>query len=149
MRRKRVMILGPSRCGKTSLVRRLDDDDRPVRKTPDMIYGKRTIDCPGSYIENTDHYKHLIAASQDASHVLLLIDQSNPVHVYPPQFAKAFTKPVLGVITKSDLMPENRESCIYQMQLAGITGPIFEISVEKDKGVDELKEYLFGSEETK
>ncbi|MGP1441344.1 MAG: EutP/PduV family microcompartment system protein [Anaerovoracaceae bacterium] len=149
MRRKRVMVIGPSRCGKTSLVRRLDDDERPVRRTPDMIYGKHTIDCPGSYIENTDHYQHLIAASQDASHVLMLIDQSNPVHVYSPKFAKAFTKPVIGVVTKSDLNPENREDCLHQMNLAGVTGKIFEISVHENKGVDELKKYLFGSEDTK
>ena len=70
------MVIGPSQCGKTTLVRALEEDDRPLRRTPDLIYGKRTMDCPGSYVENADMYKHLIAASQDASHVLILIDQS-------------------------------------------------------------------------
>ena len=149
MRKKRVMILGPSRCGKTSLARKLDDDERPIKRTPDMIYGKNTIDCPGSYIENTDHYRHLIAASQDASCVLMMIDQSKPAHVYSPKFAGAFTKPVIGVIAKSDLNPENRETCRHQLELAGITGKIFEVSVHENKGVDELKDYLFGSEDTK
>ena len=65
------------------------------------------------------------------------------------KFAGAFTKPVIGVIAKSDLNPENREACRHQLELAGITGKIFEVSVHENKGVDELKEYLFGSEDTK
>lgn len=147
MRRKRVMVVGPSRCGKTTLVRALDDDDRPLRRTPDLIYGKRTMDCPGSYVENADMYKHLIAASQDASHVLVLVDQSRPIDIYSPSFAQAFTKPVIGVITKIDLMPENEESCMRQMRLIGVEGPIFKVSVPNGIGVAALKEYLFGPAE--
>ena len=148
IRRKRVMVVGPSRCGKTTLVRALDDDDRPLRRTPDLIYGKRTMDCPGSYVENADMYKHLIAASQDASHVLVLVDQSRPIDIYSPKFAQAFTKPVLGVITKVDLMPENEESCLRQLRLIGVQeSPIFKVSVPQGIGIAALKEYLFGSAE--
>ncbi|MCR4601391.1 MAG: EutP/PduV family microcompartment system protein [Clostridia bacterium] len=145
MRKKRVMVVGPTQCGKTSLVRLLEQDGKPVRRTPDMIYGKVTMDCPGSYVENADSYKHLIAASQDASHVLLLVDQSRPIDIYSPRFAQAFTKPVVGVITKTDLKPENRESCLRQLKLMGVDGPIFPISVKTGEGINELKDYLFGS----
>lgn len=148
MRKKRVMVIGPSRCGKTTLVRALDDDDRPLRRTPDLIYGKRTMDCPGSYVENADMYKHLIAASQDASHILILVDQSRPIDIYSPGFAQAFTKPVVGVITKVDLMPENEESCLRQLRLIGIEKPIFKVSVPCGIGIADLKEYLFGSAES-
>ncbi len=141
------MVIGPSRCGKTTLVRALDDDDRPLRRTPDMIYGKRTMDCPGSYVENADMYKHLIAASQDASHVLVLVDQSRPIDIYSPNFAQVFTKPVIGVITKVDLMPKNEESCLRQLKLIGIEEPIFKVSVPNGVGIKELKNYLFGPAE--
>ena len=144
MRKKRVMVIGPSRCGKTTLVRALENDDRPLRRTPDMIYGKRTMDCPGSYVENADMYKHLIASSQDASHVLILVDQSRPIDIYSPNFARVFTKPVVGVITKVDLMPENEESCMRQMRLIGVEEPIFKVSVPEGIGITALKEYLFG-----
>lgn len=147
MRRKRVMVIGPSRCGKTTLVRALEEDDRPLRRTPDLIYGKRTMDCPGSYVENADMYKHLIAASQDASHVLILVDQSRPIDIYSPNFARVFTKPVVGVITKVDLTPENEESCMRQMRLIGIESPIFRVSVPQGIGIAALKEYLFGPAE--
>ena len=147
MRRKRVMVIGPSRCGKTTLVRALEEDDRPLRRTPDMIYGKRTMDFPGSYDENADMYKHLIAASQDASYVLILVDQSRPIDIYSPNFAQVFTKPVVGVITKVDLMPENEESCMRQMRLIGVKQPIFKVSVPNGIGIAALKEYLFGAAE--
>ena len=147
MRKKRVIVIGRSRCGKTTLVRALEEDGRPLRRTPDLIYGKRTMDCPGSYVENADMYKHLIAASQDASHVLILVDQSRPIDIYSPNFARDFTKPVIGVITKVDLMPENEESCLRQMRLIGVEEPIFRVSVPEGIGIEALKQYLFGPAE--
>lgn len=142
------MIVGPSRCGKTTLARMLDDDDRPVKRTQDIVYGKRTIDCPGSYIESAWMYKHLISVAQDASHVLVLLDQSRPVDVYAPGFARPFTKPVVGVITKADVYPENEASCLRQMRLIGIREAIFKVSVPMGIGIDALKQYLFGEQDT-
>lgn len=145
MRKKRVMVIGPSRCGKTTLVNELNDYHGELKRTQDMIYGKNTIDVPGSYIENSWMYKHIIAAAQDASHVLILIDQSRCTDVYPHGFAKSFRCPVIGVITKCDLMEENKEICIKKLKLIGISEPYFHISFSKGIGIDSLKKYLFGS----
>jgi len=146
MRKKRVMVIGPSHCGKTSLVNMLNDYDGPLRKTQDMIYGVNTIDVPGSYIENPWMYKHLIAAAQDASHVLILVDQSRCSNMYSPGFAKAFRCPVIGVITKIDLMPENEELCLRQLTNIGVSEPYYKISVPSGVGIFALKEYLFNFE---
>ncbi|CAB1252684.1 Ethanolamine utilization protein similar to PduV [Clostridiaceae bacterium BL-3] len=137
------MIIGPTNCGKTTLANALNDYRGPLRKAQDIIYGKNTIDVPGSYIENTWMYKHIIAAAQDASHVLMLIDQSRCVNVYSPGFAKAFRCPVVGVITKVDLMAENEEFCFKQLKQIGIVEPYYKISVPSRIGIDALKEYLF------
>lgn len=143
MRKKRVMVIGPSGCGKTTLVNWLNETDRPTRKTQDMIYGDRTIDVPGSYIENTWMYKHMIAAAQDASHVLVLVDQSRPVEVYSPGFARSFRCPVIGVITKCDLSAENEEICRKQLERTGVAEPYYKISVPHGIGILDLKEHLF------
>lgn len=143
MRKKRIMVIGPTGCGKTSLVNALNDYDGPLRKTQNMIYGKNTIDVPGSYLENTWMYKHIIAAAQDASHVLILVDQSRCVDVYSPGFAKAFRVPVIGVITKSDLMVENEDLCINQLKKIGVSEPYFKISIPSGKNISALKDYLF------
>lgn len=138
------MVIGPSRCGKTTLVNELNNYHGELKRTQDMIYGKNTIDVPGSYIENSWMYKHIIAAAQDASHVLILIDQSRCTDVYPHGFAKSFRCPVIGVITKCELMPENKESCLRQFKTIGISEPYFHISFCNRTGIDDLKEYLFG-----
>lgn len=143
MRKKRIMVIGPSRCGKTTLVNALNDYDGPLRRTPDLIYGKNTIDVPGSYLENTWMYKHIIAASQDASHVLILVDQFNCTEIYSHGFAKSFRCPVIGVITKCDLMPENEEKSLRQLKNLGVTEPYFHISFKMGTGIDALKKYLF------
>lgn len=137
------MVIGPTNCGKTTLVNALNDYDGPLRKTQDIIYGKNTIDVPGSYIENTWMYKHIIAAAQDASHVLILVDQSRCINVYSPGFAKAFRCPVIGVITKSDLMIENEDLCFRQLKEIGILEPYYKISLPSGIGIGALKECLF------
>lgn len=142
MRKKRIMVIGPTNCGKTTLVNALNNENRPIRKTQNLIYGKNTIDVPGSYIENAWMYKYIISAVQDASHVLILVDQSNCRDVYPPNFAKTFPCPVIGVVMKIDLMPENEEVCIRQLKKIGIKEPYFKVSVPKEQGVKELKQYL-------
>ncbi|WP_346916029.1 EutP/PduV family microcompartment system protein [Clostridium sp.] len=143
MRKKRIMVIGPSRCGKTTLVNTLNNYDGPLKRTPDLIYGKNTIDVPSAYLENSWMYKHIIAAAQDASHVLILVDQSNCNEIYSHGFAKSFRCPVIGVITKCDLIPENEEKCLRQLKNIGVSEPYFNISFPMGTGIDALKKYLF------
>lgn len=142
MKKKRVMVIGPSRSGKTTIVNKLNNYNGPLRRIPDLIYGKNTIDVPSSYIENPWMYKHVIAIAQDASCVLVLVDRSNCDEVYSHGFAKAFRCPVIGVITKCDLAKENEEKCIKQLKNIGIKEPYFHISFPLEKGFKELHSYL-------
>lgn len=140
--KKRIMVVGPTQAGKSTLVNVLNDAARPLKKTQDVIYGKNTIDTPGSYIENSSMYKYLIATAQTASHVLLLIDSSRLIDVYPPGFAKTFTCPVIGVITKIDLALGNDDLCIRQLQHIGVSEPYFRISLKDNTGVEALMNFL-------
>lgn len=136
------MVIGASDSGKTTLVNKLNDYDGPLRKAQDVIYGEKTIDIPGLYLENAWMYKHLSIIAQDASHVLILVDQSKCQDVYPPRFAKTFRCPVIGVISKTDLKPENEEKCIRQLQEIGVKEPYFKVCVSKGIGINSLEEYL-------
>jgi ethanolamine utilization protein EutP len=147
MRRKRIMVIGPTNCGKTTLVNELNNITGTPRKTQDIIYGKNTIDVPGAYIENSWMYQHLIAASQDASQVLVMLDQSKCAEVYSPGFAKIFRCPVIGIISKCDLTPENEEICIKQLKRIGVKEPYYRISCQNGTGISELKSYLFENNE--
>jgi ethanolamine utilization protein EutP len=77
------------------------------------------------------------------------VDQSRPVEVYPPAFAKSFSCPVVGVITKSDLAPNNSDVCIQQLKKAGVREPYFRISLQDKAGVQALKDYLLGTSNLK
>lgn len=142
MRKKRIMVIGPSRCGKTTIVNYLNGYNGPLRRTADVIYGENTMDIPSSYIENSWMYKHIIALAQDASKILILLDGSNCTQVYSEGFAKLFSKPVIGVITKLDLNSKNKEKCIKQLKRIGVNEPYFLIEKNDEVGIKMLKEYL-------
>lgn len=143
------MVIGPRGCGKTSLVNLLNDYDGPLRKTQDTIYTDRTIDVPSAYLENAWMYKHMIALSQDAWVMILMVDQSRTTEVYSHGFARVFRCPVIGVINKCDLNPENRDTCLKQLDFIGVKEPYFEISLTENMGIEELKDYLVTLEERK
>lgn len=142
MRKKRIMIIGPGGSGKTALAAAINGLDGPVKRTQNMVYGEKTLDVPGVYLESPWMHKHIIAAAQDASHVLMLVDQSSCRESYPPGFAKAFRVPVIGVITGSGKKPENDGWCIRQLKKAGITTPCIHINLSDRTGIDELEQIL-------
>ncbi|MFZ7101203.1 MAG: EutP/PduV family microcompartment system protein [Peptococcaceae bacterium] len=146
--KKRIMVVGPVQSGKSTLINALNDCILPLKKTQDVIYGRSTIDTPGAYLENPGMYRYLIALAQDASCVLILVDQSRPVQVYPPGFAKVFNCPVVGVITKIDLAVQNAPRAREQLKRAGVFEPYFAISLPDNLGMADLKDYLFGLPET-
>lgn len=142
MRKKRIMIIGPSKSGKTTLANILNDDIGPVKHSQDVIYGKYTIDVPSAYLENTWMYKHLIALSQDASHVLITVDAEKKHDVYSPGFAEAFNCPVIGVITKIDLVTEHKNIWDNILNEMNISKPYFEISAITSQNIEALKIHL-------
>jgi ethanolamine utilization protein EutP len=89
-------------------------------------------------------YKYLIATAQTASHVIIIVDQSTPNEVYPPGFAKTFTCPVIGVVTKIDLAPQNANIAMQQLRRIGVLEPYFSVSLKDNMGIKALKDYLIG-----
>lgn len=142
MRKKRIMIIGPGGSGKTSLANVLNGIDEPARRNQNMVYGKMTLDVPGVYLESPWMHKHIIAAAQDASHVLMLVDQSSCRESYPPGFAKAFRVPVIGVITGNGDKPENDGWCIRQLRKTGVLEPYCHINLKERTGLSEVMEAL-------
>lgn len=142
MKRKRIMIVGPTRCGKTALANALEGEPRPLKRTQDTIYRQRTLEVPSAYIENSWMYQHLIALAQDARCLLVLVDQAQPEERYSPGFAQSFRIPVVGVITKSDEAPQNRALVEAQLARTGVGKPYFAVNLESDEGLDALISYL-------
>ena len=52
------------------------------------------------------------------------------------------TPRIIGIISKSDLAPENETVCIRQLKMIGAAEPYFKVSVPNGTGIEELKRYL-------
>ncbi|MFR3729628.1 EutP/PduV family microcompartment system protein [Lacrimispora sp.] len=142
MRKKRIMLIGPAGSGKTSLANVINGISGPARRTQNMVYGKRTLDVPGVYLESPWMHKHIIGAAQDASHVLMLVNQSSCRECYPPGFAKAFRVPVIGVITGSGDRPDHDGWCTRQLKKTGVSEPCYHVNLGDGTGLDDLMEVL-------
>lgn len=141
MRKKRAMLIGAGKSGKTTIAGWLDETGANERKLANIRYGPRTIDVPGAYLQCPWMHCHLIGSSGDAFCVLMLADQSRCREVYPPGFAAAFRVPVIGVITNSDRNPEKRELCEQQLKRAGVLPPFYYITGQEESS-RELKEVI-------
>lgn len=142
MKRKRIMIIGPQGVGKTSLANWLNGVQKPLRRTADVLYGARTLEVPSAYLENTWMYRYLIALSQDAWCIVVMVDQSKPQALYSPGFASAFRCPLIGVIGKCDCCPAHRPQLVRQLETIGVEPPYFAISMATGEGLQALQMYL-------
>lgn len=141
MRKKRIMIIGPGKSGKTTLAAWLEDSS-DIRRVQNMVYRKNTLDTPGAYLESPWMHHHLIAAAQDASCVVMTADAKGKREVYPPGFAKAFRVPVIGVVTRCDLAEGDYKGAVCQLIRAGIQPPFYEISIYDTERMKQLRRIL-------
>ena len=80
---KRVMVVGQTGAGKTSLLKALGVWEGHVRKTEALAYGPQCIDTPGEFFDIPMFYHVLIQTSIKAAVILFLMDPLRPKHVVP------------------------------------------------------------------
>lgn len=100
----KVMLIGRVGCGKTTLKQRIKNEEVLYDKTQAIEFDDNIIDTPGEYLENRMYMHALLVTSNDADVIILLEDATKDNEVYSFGFAKTFTKPVIGIITKIDLV---------------------------------------------
>lgn len=139
--KKRIMLIGNSRTGKSSLANRINSDDFEVMKSQAICYGENTIDTPGEYLESPMMHKYIISASQDADAVLFIQSFDQPIFSYPPNFAQVFNTKKIGVITKSDLEEKRHDLglLLKNFKEIGLEEPFFITSSLTGEGIEELK----------
>lgn len=142
--KKRIMLIGNSRTGKTSLANCINSENFEVMKSQAICYGENTIDTPGEYLESPLMHKYIISASQDADAVLFIQSFDQPVFSFPPNFAQVFNAKKAGVITKYDLEEKRNslELLLQNFREIGLEDPWFITSSKTGEGIEELKDYL-------
>ena len=127
-------------CGKTTLTQRIHGLDIEYEKTQMLTYSNDILDTPGEYMENRMLYKALIVSSYDCDVVAMVQACDEERNIFPPNFATAFSKPVIGIVTKSDLGGDVKKACEILENAGAEQG--FVVSSYENEGGEELVKYL-------
>lgn len=136
---KKILLIGGIGAGKTSLKQKLTDQAVAYLKTQIVEYSQTFIDCPGEYLEIPRYYHVIIDASHMVDEIWALQDARCSRTIYPPNFARVFNKPVVGVVTKIDLPEADIDRAVAYLNNAGIAEPIYLTSVVTGEGCEALK----------
>lgn len=136
---RRLMLVGSVDCGKTSLAQRINDLPLAECKTQTAtVFDDGIIDTPGEYLEMRSLYRALTVTAVEANVIGLVHAADDRRSFFAPQFASMFGKPVVGILTKTDLADRTDiERGREILRLAGAE-QIFEVSSYRDTGIREL-----------
>ena len=84
MEKRKVILIGSSTCGKTTLCQRLNGLTIHYHKTQTIGLINNMIDTPGEYLENRNMYKGIIVAATDSDLVLFLQDATDERFRFSP-----------------------------------------------------------------
>lgn len=142
-KQKRIILIGRSSAGKTTLCQFLNHEALRYSKTQSVtVVDSRMIDTPGEYLERMWMRGALQVTSTDADVIVFVQDATEEGTMFPPAYASLFAKPVVGVVTKCDSANEMQiERAKTFLKLAGAE-EIFVTSSFEGKGFERLTELL-------
>lgn len=140
---ERVIFIGKTGCGKTTLCQKLSELEIKYKKTQSIEVYDNAIDTPGEYLENRNYYSALITTAVDAKVIALVADGTEEECYLAPGFAGTFARTVIGIITKvaSVKNPAHIERLEERLKMAGVSR-IFKIDTIKGIGIEDLFAYL-------
>ena len=138
---RKMMLVGRSESGKTTLTQALRGENLHYHKTQYINYHDVIIDTPGEYAQTKGLGRALALYSYEADVIGLLLSATEPYSLYPPCVTAAANREVIGIITKCDHENANVSQAENWLRLAGCD-KIFPISSYTGEGIDALMDYL-------
>lgn len=138
---KKIILMGRSECGKTTLTQALKGDVISYHKTQYINHYDVVIDTPGEYAETTTLARALALYSYEADVVGLLLNAAEPYSLYPPCCAAVCTRPVIGIVTQIDREDGNPDRAYHWLEMAGCN-PVFRVSSYTGEGIWQVLNYL-------
>ena len=138
---KKIILMGRSECGKTTLTQALKGDVIHYHKTQYINHYDVVIDTPGEYAENASLAKALALYTYEADVVGLLLSSTEPYSLYPPCVTACCNRPVIGIVTQIDHPDGDPDRAQGWLELAGCH-PIFRVSSYTGEGIWQILNYL-------
>ncbi len=138
---KKIILMGRSECGKTTLTQALKGDVIHYHKTQYVNHFDVVIDTPGEYAENSHLARALGLYAYEADVVALLLNCTENYSLYPPQCAASCTRPVIGIVTQIDRADGDPALAHHWLEMAGCH-PIFHVSSYTGEGIWQILQHL-------
>lgn len=97
---KKLILIGRSEAGKTTLTQALKGETITYKKTQYVNYFDVIIDTPGEYAQTAKLGRALALYSYEADVVGLLLAANEPYSLYPPNITCMVNRDVIGIVTK-------------------------------------------------
>ena len=143
---KRLMLIGPSQCGKTSLPQGLRGEALHYQKTQAIEWSPMAIDTPGEYLENRCLYSALLTSACEADVIALVLNADAQWSPFSPGFTVPMNRPTIGLVTKADLADPQRISLIGEWLKQAGARQIFVTSALNNLGLDAVLDFLNSKE---
>lgn len=140
---KKIILMGRSECGKTTLTQALRGEQFKYQKTQSMNHYDLIIDTPGEYAENKVLAGALALYAYEADVVGLLLSADEEYSLYSPNITSLVNREVIGIVTQTDRQGANPLRAKAWLLLTGCT-KIFLVSAYTGDGINELLNYLTG-----
>lgn len=138
---KKIMFVGRSGAGKTTLTQALKGSVIKYHKTQYINHYDVIIDTPGEYAENKELARALILYSYEADVIGLLMSAVEDYSLYSPNIVSLSTRDVIGIVTQIDQPDARIDLAAMWLELTGCK-TIFYVSSITGEGVGEILEYL-------
>lgn len=138
---KKIILMGRSQSGKTTLTQALRGEQIHDQKTQYMNHYDIVIDTPGEYAENRVLASALALYAYEADVVGLLLSATEPYSIYSPNITSLLNREVIGIVTQIDKPNADEERAKRWLKLAGCD-KIFCVSAISNEGIDQILDYL-------
>lgn len=138
---KKIILMGRSECGKTTLTQALKGEHITYHKTQYVNYFDVIIDTPGEYIQKKSLGYALALYAYEADVVGLMLSATEPYSLYPPNITCMVNREVIGIVTKIHEKNADPERAAGWLRLTGCRR-IFFVDSTKQEGIAEILEYL-------
>ena len=138
---KKIILIGRSEAGKTTLKQVLRGEAVEYAKTQSINYYDVVVDTPGEYIQTRHLGGALAVYSYESDVIGLLASATEPFSLFGPCIAATAMRPVIGIVTKCDEKNAKVKMAYGWLKEAGCD-PIFCVDSVTGRGISDILDYL-------